>query len=216
MTTRRWFYLIPATGNPASAGPCHRAAQSRPPARRQDRLRRTAAAGRWTRHGCYPASVAWPWSIRRRARFRTSRASTPGRLRPSAPVASRSSRPAISSSSSRRRGVDEQLASHRLGVRRPVPHQGPRVRDRGAGARRWPAPDGVRVAAGHGALVRGGGAGQRFGAGGRHRRQRRQPALPADRSRSHNRSSWTTCCCSISGASARNRARCSPISPGWA
>ena len=46
MTTRRWYYLIPATRRAARAGACHRAPQPRPPARREDGLRRPAAARR--------------------------------------------------------------------------------------------------------------------------------------------------------------------------
>ncbi len=50
-------------------------------------------------------------------------------------------------------------------------------------------------------LVRGGRARQRLGAGGRGRRQRRQPALPAHGRALSADNSRTRCCCSISGAS---------------
>ena len=162
MTTRRWYYLIPATGAPrALVHAIERHNLDALPGDKQvyaGRDRARAAAS--TR--CSPAHAASRWSTRPTARFRTSRASTPARSKFVRSTASTSCRRAISSSGSTPAGprTEIQTAPRRLGALY-------RVKDRAFEAvadrvRRGVADHRVRHPAADGRLVRRRGAGQRF------------------------------------------------------
>ena len=104
MTTRRWYYYIPADGRAARPGARHRAPQ--PGRICPARCGRTRVGRRSTRGStrCWPAPRASRWSTRPAAIFPTCRAWMPGRSSRSGSGASRSSRRATWCSSSRPSG----------------------------------------------------------------------------------------------------------------
>ena len=207
LATRRWYYLIPAEGQPQGAGPPHRAAQPRSPARREAglcgprraRSRPDGAAGR--------RDSAWRWSTR-----------------PTCAIPYVSRVDAGTVEAVRARGVEmvssgdlvqqfeaawtpAQLASHRAASEALY-----RIKDRafeaaGAGGPRRPATGRVRPPAADVALVRRGRAGQRFAAGRGGRAQRGEPALPAHQAIASRPSQPMRCCCWTCGANAGSQAR---------
>ena len=180
MTTRRWFYYIPANGEPRGLVHAierhnldHLPGTMRPYAGRAFARRRPGCApGRRLahRHGV----LAWRQHSLSLARGRRdagvgAAAGCRGRVvgRPGAAV---------------RGSVDAGADRHprgRLGC--PLPHQGSGARRAAAGGRRRPDDHRIRPAAADGGLVCRGRAGQLRPAGRRRHGQCRQPALLADR-----------------------------------
>ena len=109
MTTRRWFYLVPAAGEPARAGARDRAENARRAAGRQERLCRTPAARRGVDEPAERHEARSRWSTRATARFRMCRASTRERWISFASAGSKLSRPAISCRGSRPCGMTTRL-----------------------------------------------------------------------------------------------------------
>ena len=181
MTTRRWYYYIPASGRTARPGPRHRAPQSGWACRA--RCGRTPAARPWTRGStrCSPARRASRWSTRPAATSRICRESTPARSSRSGSAASTSSPRATWCSRSRPSGRRPRL---RRTTPPPTPCTGSRIgrsRCSAAVAGRPGHHHRIRPPAADGRLVRRRRARQFRPAGrGRHG-QCRQSALPADR-----------------------------------
>ena len=215
-TTRRWYYVIPAAGEPRKlvhaiepynldhvpGGKTIYSQRDTLASGLKQRARRPEA----DRDGVLPRqqhSVHLPGRRRhRRSGPRAGRSTSPP--------------PAISSSGSKRSGRTRRSQTHRAASERLY-----RIKDRafelvrdgrraGRGAHR------ARRAARDDRLVRGRGAHRRQPAGRRRAGKRRRPALRADRDRSTGRSATTRSCCSICGASCRSRGRSTPTSPGWA
>ena len=125
MTTRRWYYLIPAHGQPRGlVHAIERHNLDQLPGE-QDGVCRTAAARRRADAVCCRACAAWRWNTRRCAPFRICRVSMPARPRPCGRAASRSFRREISSNSSRPPGRPSSWP--RIGPRRQSLY---RIKDR--------------------------------------------------------------------------------------
>ena len=155
LATRRWFYLIPATGEPR--GLVH--------AIERDSLAHLpGTTERYAGREQLEAGLAAPavagcsasrWSTRRTARSRTSRASTPGTIE----LVRQSGVEVVSSGDLVQRFAavwnDEAIETHREASEKLYRDQGSRVRrDRAHGSRDGRADHGVRHPAADGRLVR--------------------------------------------------------------
>ena len=203
MTTRRWFYLIPRTGDAARAGARHRADTRSTPARAQDP--RTRAARRWRRGSTTllrGSGTRGDGILARRTPSRTSRASMPARW---SPIRKRGVDVVSSGDLVQRfeRAVDAAAARDAPGrLRRRS--TGSRIapsrpsREQSGRARRSPSTTSSSSMVGwfqEEGLIADDAAG-RGGDG-----ERRQPALPAGGRAAAGRSAATSWCCSICGAS---------------
>ena len=209
--------MVPADGRAARPGARDRAPQPRPAARATRRLRRPRQLDAGLTR-CWRASAASRWSTPPAAPFRTCRAWTPARSRPSASAASRSCPRAISCSGSRPAGTQRAMATPPRGADRAVPGQGPGVRAEAARGcatacrstefdiqqlmAGWFGEEGPGRAIPHPIVAAEENAGQ--------------SALPADRGAQPSDRCRRALCCSTSGASSTIPARCTRTSRGWA
>ena len=216
MTTRRWYYLIPAEGQPR--GLVHAIERHNLDALPGEK---TIYAGRQQLEAGLTRLLA---GVTRVAMEYSPNCAIPYLSRVDAGTAEairsagrgdrfvRRSRPTI------RGGVDDRLSWPRIDAASDALY---RIKDRAfaaaaAGAARPDAADGVRPAAADGALVRGRRAGERFGAGRGHRRKRGQSALPAPSEQSRPIVRGRGAAARPVGKAVRSRVRCLLTSPGWA
>ena len=181
MTTRRWYYYIPASGEPR--GLVH-AIERHNLDGLPGTMRPVCGSGvarRRARRAAGGRLGGSPWSTRLAATSPTCRAWTPGRSSRSGSGASRSCRRATWCSSSRRCGRRRRSPPTRPPRRRCTASRIARFDVAAAGRRAAARRDRVRTAAADGRLVRRRGTRQLGPAGRRRDGQCRQPALPADR-----------------------------------
>ena len=195
MTTRRWYYLIPADRGAARSWctPSSVTTSTHLPGDKT-RLRRPRAAGQPASNALLDGRrSASRWSTRPATPSRTSRASTPARSRRCAQLGVE----VVSSGDLVQRfeaiWSDEALATHRAASERALPDQGPRVRMRpraacAAGTRDHRVR---RAAARWSGWFAEEGLVSRRAAGRRRAGERRQSALPADRGSASRRSAPT-------------------------
>ena len=139
LATRRWYYLVPATGEPRGLvhkiekhSLAHLPGSTHP-------VRRPRSVGSWAAHVADRHDAGSRWNIRRAARFLMSRGSTPERSSSSASAAR--GRLVRRSHSALLRRVGRRGDRHASpGVRQAVSREGPRVRRRRPAAARSAPP----------------------------------------------------------------------------
>ena len=113
MTTRRWYYMVPAEGEPRGlVHAIERYNLDQLPGRDRH-LHRAASRSSGASTPCWPAAAASRWSTRPGVRFRICRGWTPAPSKPSASAACGRRALGTSSSASKRGGSPEQMAMHR-------------------------------------------------------------------------------------------------------